>query len=170
MALEDLTWGNGTKLIFHIADAPQHGKHFNTDKKGDDFLNDENDKYGKDLIQLIKKCSERNIKITGISINNVCSFKVFNEEYEKVDGPKYEIIRSRNEVVETNKYWPCWSLAALLDVLPFPQLSKDKLGSGKVGWMVSVYPDNCRYDSCWHDNPIDACVDMICWLHENNLL
>ena len=86
------------------------------------------------------------------------------------DGPKYEIIRSRNEVVETNKYWPCWSLAALLDVLPFPQLSKDKLGSGKVGWMVSVYPDNCRYDSCWHDNPIDACVDMICWLHENKLI
>ena len=63
-----------------------------------------------------------------------------------------------------------WSLAALLDVLPFPQLSKDKLGSGKVGWMVSVYPDNCRYDSCWHDNPIDACVDMICWLHENKLI
>ena len=66
--------------------------------------------------------------------------------------------------------FPCWSLAALLDILPFPQLSKDKLGSGKVGWMVSVYPDNCRYDSCWHDNPIDACVDMICWLHENKLI
>ena len=97
VALEDLTWGNGTKLIFHIADAPQHGKHFNTDKKGDDFLNDENDKYGKDLIQLIKKCSERNIKITGISINNVCSFKVFKEEYEKVDGPKYEIIDIKGE-------------------------------------------------------------------------
>lgn len=31
---------------------------------------------------------------------------------------------------------PCWSLAALLGVLPFPQLSKDKLGSGKEGWMV----------------------------------
>ena len=72
--------------------------------------------------------------------------------------------------VETNKYWPCWSLAALLDVLPFPQLSKDKLGSGKVGWMVSVYPDNCRYDSCWHDNPIDACVEMIIKLYEKKLL
>ena len=63
-----------------------------------------------------------------------------------------------------------WSLAALLDVLPYPQLSKDKLGSGKVGWMVSVYPDNCRYDSIWHDNPVDACYEMILKLKEKNLL
>ena len=65
---------------------------------------------------------------------------------------------------------PCWSLAALLDVLSFPQLSKDKLGSGKVGWMVSVYPNDCRYDSCWHDNPIDTCVEMINKLKEKDLL
>ena len=61
---------------------------------------------------------------------------------------------------------PCWGLAALLDILPFPQLSKDKLGSGKEGWMVSVYPDNCRYDSCWHDNPIDSCVEIVLKLNE----
>ena len=61
---------------------------------------------------------------------------------------------------------PCWSLAALLELLDYPQLSKDKLGSGRIGWMVSVYPDNCRYDSCWHDNPIDACVKMIIKLNE----
>ena len=66
--------------------------------------------------------------------------------------------------------YPCWSLSALLDILPFPQLSKDKLGSGKEGWMVSVYPDNCRYDSCWHDNPVDACYEMIIKLHEQKLL
>ena len=65
---------------------------------------------------------------------------------------------------------PCWSLAALLDILDYPQLSKDKLGGGKVGWMVSVYPNDCRYDSCWHDNPVDACVEMIIKLHELNLL
>lgn len=65
---------------------------------------------------------------------------------------------------------PCWSLASLLDVLPYPQLSKDKLGSGKVGWMVSVYPNDCRYDSCWHDNPVDTCVDIIEKLHELKML
>ena len=63
-----------------------------------------------------------------------------------------------------------WSLAALLNVLPFPQLSKDKLGSGKVGWMVSAYPYDCRYDSCWHDNQIDACYEMILKLHERKML
>ena len=59
-----------------------------------------------------------------------------------------------NEHIIDEGWIPSWSLAALLDVLPYPQLSKDKLGSGREGWMVSVYPDNCRYDSCWHDNPV----------------
>lgn len=60
----------------------------------------------------------------------------------------------------------CWSLAALLGVLPFPQLSKDRLGGNKVGWMVSAYPYDCRYDSCWHDNPVDACYEMILKLYK----
>ena len=64
----------------------------------------------------------------------------------------------------------CWSLTALLDILPYPQLSKDKLGSGKKGWMVSVYPDDCRFDSSWHDNPVDACYEMIELLHQQKLL
>lgn len=63
-----------------------------------------------------------------------------------------------------------WSLAALLDVLPFQQLSKDKLGSGKEGWMVSVYPKDCRYDSCWHNNPVDACYEVIIKLYELKML
>ena len=65
---------------------------------------------------------------------------------------------------------PTWSLAALLDILDYPQLSKDKLGGGKVGWMVSVYPNDCRYDSCWHDNPVDACCEMIIKLNELKML
>ena len=65
---------------------------------------------------------------------------------------------------------PAWSLTALLDVLSFPQLSKDKLGSGKTGWMVSAYPNDCRYDSCWHDNPVDACYELILKLHELKML
>ena len=105
IALEELNWRNGTKLIFHIADAPQHGKLFNTDKKTDNFLNDENDIHGKELLKLIKKCSERNIKITGISIDKVCSFKIFQEEYQKVKGPKYEIIElNETELTKGNNF------------------------------------------------------------------
>lgn len=114
IALDELNWGNGTKLIFHIADAPQHGKYFNTDKKDDDFLNDENDINGKNLLKLIKRLSERNIKITGISIDNVCSFKVFKKEYEKVNGPKYEIIEL--EGMELNMGNECMN-KKILDII-----------------------------------------------------
>lgn len=55
----------------------------------------------------------------------------------------------------------CWSLTALLSVLELPTLEKDNIGEGKTGWMVSVYPASCRYDSDWYDNPIDACYEMI---------
>lgn len=74
-----------------------------------------------------------------------------------------------NEHIIDDGWIPAWSLAALLDLLPYPQLSKDKLGSGKEGWMVSVYPDNCRYDSCWHDNPVDACHEVILKLDEQKI-
>ena len=94
--------------------------------------------------------------------NPVDSLKWYNEGYT---------FRGKREPITLSEYCiPCWSLAALLDVLPFPQLSKDKLGSGKEGWMVSVYPDNCRYDSSWHDNLVGASYEMIINLHELNLL
>ena len=92
---------------------------------------------------------------------------IHTKEWSFDDTPT--IIDNSNQI-DVNADIPCWSLAALLDVLPFPQLSKDKLGSGKEGWMVSVYPNDCRYDSCWHDNPVDACYEMIIKLHEQKLL
>ena len=105
IALDNLNWGNGTKLIFHIADAPAHGKKFNFDKKDDKFLDDLYNKHGNELLALIKRCSERNIKITGISIDKVGSFKVFQKEYEKVKGPNYEIIQvDGTELTKGNNY------------------------------------------------------------------
>ena len=80
------------------------------------------------------------------------------------------LIQLDNHFAFFNDDIPCWSLAALLEILDYPQLSKDKLGSGKVGWMVSAYPNDCRYDSCWQDNPIDACVAIIEKLNELKLL
>lgn len=65
---------------------------------------------------------------------------------------------------------PCWSLAALLNILHFPILSKDNIGKDKIGWMVSVYPDNCRFDSIWYDNPIDPCYEMILKLNKFKIL
>ena len=79
----------------------------------------------------------------------------------------YANILHREEIGDDT---PAWSLAALLGVLPFPQLSKDKTCTGKVGWTVCVCPNDCRYVSCWYNNPIDACYEMILKLKERNLL
>lgn len=72
---------------------------------------------------------------------------------------------------------PCWSLAALLGVLPdelednhFLTLYKETYKEGSE--YCCCYED-CNGNSFKHtfaDNPIDACVEMIEKLHELNLL
>lgn len=57
---------------------------------------------------------------------------------------------------------PCWSLAALLDVLPSATLDSSSDHYYRLYCMT-------RYTE-WYDNPIDACVAMIEKLHEQNLL
>lgn len=93
------------------------------------------------------------------------------------DGPRYEIIRPRNEVSEVEKYWPCWSLAALLEIIP-----KDIEGLNRL----RIDLDNEDF-SIWYDDlkgygvndklpditlkePVDACYEMILNLHEKGLL
>ena len=60
---------------------------------------------------------------------------------------------------------PCWSLAALLDVLP------DDCGIDKEdGKYVASYIISNECGAYTKDNPIDACVEMITYLHKLNLL
>lgn len=66
----------------------------------------------------------------------------------------------------------CWSLVALLDVLPnklrIALAINDFQGDRKEKYSIgSVEHD--KYD-CFADNPVDACVEMILKLHELNLL
>lgn len=57
---------------------------------------------------------------------------------------------------------PCWSLAALLGVLPSASLDSSD---------DNYYRIHCNGKfSEWHDNPVDACVEMIELLHEKNLI
>jgi len=59
---------------------------------------------------------------------------------------------------------PCWSLAALLNVLPESyQLTSNK--EGKVQLMLIH-----QLEMDYYDNPVDAVVDMIFKLKELNLL
>lgn len=76
------------------------------------------------------------------------------------------IIVARNSVNEPDdikSVSPCWSLAALLSVLPNPSLHKIF-----SGWRCDS--DNKEWTSCIlgepSDNPVDACVKTILKLHE----
>ncbi len=57
---------------------------------------------------------------------------------------------------------PCWSLAALLGVLPSATLDSSN---------DHYYRLHCveRYTE-WYDNPVDACYEIIIKLHDNKFL
>ena len=61
---------------------------------------------------------------------------------------------------------PCWSLTALFSVLPNACCGIDK-GDGKYVASYLVSNECGTYTS---DNPIDACVNMIEYLHELGVL
>ena len=69
---------------------------------------------------------------------------------------------------------PCWSLTALLDVLQKAAYSIDEdanvmLDSYKtVEWHLGI--NNSDLELITESNPIDACVEMILKLHEENLI
>ena len=55
---------------------------------------------------------------------------------------------------------PCWSLAALLDVLPSSTLDSSDDHHYRLHCME-------RFTE-WYDNPVDACVEMILKLNDKN--
>ena len=57
LALNNMNWREGIKLIIHIADAGAHGEEFS---KGDKYP-----KEGPKLTKLIEECAQKNINIIG---------------------------------------------------------------------------------------------------------
>ena len=75
------------------------------------------------------------------------------------------------------EYIPCWSLAALLNILhskvrDIPSLSGGGYKDGKYisDWCLDYEFENGDYQKTFADNPIDACVAMVEKLKELNLL
>lgn len=71
------------------------------------------------------------------------------------------------------KYIPCWSLSALLDVLPDEVGDNHYLTLDKEGKEYCCCYEDCNGNSSLHvfaSNPIDACVEMILKLKEKNLI
>lgn len=92
------------------------------------------------------------------------------------DGPRYEVVRTRNEVSEPENCLPCWSLAALLNVIPY----NVTFNRAVYRFKLVKFSDHWQ---CYHenfgtvsteifkaDNPVDACYKMIIKLKELNLL
>lgn len=95
------------------------------------------------------------------------SDRMYDGGYDKAPYPK-DFLKLCADFCEENIYdgsLPCWSLAALLDVIPNYKLSSEhnyhtctaetSFGKETIGWF---------------DNSVDACYEMILKLHEQNLL
>jgi hypothetical protein len=96
LALNDLNWRNGTKLIIHIADDGAHGEEFT---KGDPLPQE-----GPKLTNLIKKCVDDNINIVSFKIGEKPrqSFEKAKEIYDE-----YKLSKKKNrpfmEIYEFNR-------------------------------------------------------------------
>ena len=66
----------------------------------------------------------------------------------------------------------CWSLAALLDIIPMVCL--DNFGDDttkSMVWNCVSFPENYHsIETNYYDNPTDACVDMIVRLKKHKLI
>ena len=74
-------------------------------------------------------------------------------------------------------YTPCWSLAALLNILhnktkDIPSLSGGGYKAGKYtsDWCLDYEFENGDYKTTFADNPVDACYNMIIKLNELKML
>lgn len=100
-------------------------------------------------------------------------YEISTTSYKSWVVPKYaESYKGLNQVL------PCWSLSALLSVLPkiyYPVKDHKTdliLGKPKDKWCV-LYWDTTGMqhgEETLGDNPVDACVDMIVKLKEKNVI
>lgn len=105
--------------------------------------------------------------------------RVENYEYIVEEKPVYYLSFTKpsdeNYSQDTIKDIPCWSLAALLSVLPSVIKRKGKrmfLTLEKAGAYNLYYKSPDRLDELWEtkEESIDACVAMIEDLHEQKIL
>lgn len=92
--------------------------------------------------------------------------RVENYEYIVEEKPVYYLSFTKpseeNYSQDTIKDIPCWSLAALLDVLPNYTIINNGI-TGVVVWSLDAHSNE-------HQSLIDACYEVILKLKERNLL
>lgn len=92
------------------------------------------------------------------------------EESDSLKSPSFGYSKIAAKTYKDTKavYLPCWSLAALLSVLPDVHLKK-YIYDGITKYYATLIGIR-QFNSEHYDNPIDACYDMIIHLYELNLL
>lgn len=112
----------------------------------------------------------------------------YNEEQDEthpkdIVDTKYPMVIREGQKYHLEEYGiPCWSLAALIDVLPLG-ISIQNISDGhKIYYYVEIYTKEIymklkrmnKEEICLstqrHENLIDACVEMIVKLKEKDLL
>lgn len=96
--------------------------------------------------------------------------------YERVyfEGKKSDWFVALGPPIKSDDIIPCWSLAALLDILQNAARSIDEDGSvtldsyKTVEWNLGI--NNSDLEFVTESNPVDAAFEMILKLKENNLL
>jgi len=94
----------------------------------------------------------------------------------KIDANSYTVRYSmwKDYVVEII---PCWSLAALLDLMPKIHGERPKLDTGRIQtekyYVEYPYHESTKDD--WYstklcDSAVDAAFEMVCWLKETGKL
>lgn len=88
------------------------------------------------------------------------------------DGEFIVSVSQQGETIEElqkeygNQIIPCWSLAALLDVMSNPSLHRVP-----TGWGCSCHDKDYNLLSmCYGKTPIDACYEVILKLHKQKVL
>ena len=92
-------------------------------------------------------------------------YEISTTSYKSWVVPKYaESYKGFNQIL------PCWSLAALLDVLKDDIKIEKTLFDQSDMFTYSILGDAYEYRTYEHENLIDACVEMIIKLKELNIL
>ena len=100
------------------------------------------------------------------------SDRMYDEGYDGIPYPIAFIKKDYSNffVEEYDGELPCWSLAALLNVLPDgTDIIKEEADTENERYMCTV-GINDDIISTFADNPVDACVEMIEKLHKLKML
>ena len=100
------------------------------------------------------------------------SDRMYDEGYDEIPYPIAFIKKDYSNffVEEYDGELPCWSLAALLNVLPDgTDIIKEEADTENERYMCTV-GINDDIISTFANNPVDVCYEMILELHGQNLL